>query len=339
MVGQEQPTFRRRFSELTAAPMFWIALIFLANIATLIVARVDVPRVSEAAKKYRAANPMAVGEAPAFDEAALAVSQFSVSVALVLWPIFFIELLIYLFAPGGERRVTRSRAMGCLCPPLRLAAANPEMDGRIWLPGAGWTLPNEESRDRLAKIFGLPMLLVALLIVPVLLLEFGFKEQINSQLWLRALLHLCTGVIWFAFAVEFVLMVSFAAKKFRYCKDNWVDLAIIMLPLVSFLRSFRFVKATRLARLAQVQHLGKMGRTYRLRGLVVKTLRAVLLFEVLYSVLGISPERRIKGLREKLDDKEREVANLKRQIALLEETIAAKAAAKEAAFTTEDVTQ
>ena len=40
--------FRRRWAMRTAAPMFWISALFLANTAISIVLWVDVPRVSEA---------------------------------------------------------------------------------------------------------------------------------------------------------------------------------------------------------------------------------------------------------------------------------------------------
>ena len=55
------------------------------------------------------------------------------------------------------------------------------------------------------------------------------------------------SVIWLAFAVEFVMMFSVSPKKFRYCRDHWVDLVIILAPLAGFLRLLRVARALRLS--------------------------------------------------------------------------------------------
>ena len=47
-MSEARQKLRRRWAIRTAAPMFWISVLFLANTATLIVLWVDVPRVSEA---------------------------------------------------------------------------------------------------------------------------------------------------------------------------------------------------------------------------------------------------------------------------------------------------
>ena len=105
------------------------------------------------------------------------------------------------------------------------------MRQRLWLPGLGWRQANKRLRERLERKFGIPMILIALMIMPVLIVEFFMKSQVAQYGWLRMLLHVSTGVIWFAFAGEFILMVSVAEKKVAYCKKHWIDLAIILLPL------------------------------------------------------------------------------------------------------------
>jgi voltage-gated potassium channel len=341
---RKKQSFRRRFAKLTAAPMFWLSLLFLANTSMLIVVWVDVPRVSENTGGETAATASAAPDAAVESGERLiadTIGGFSLRVAELMWPIFLAEFLIYVVLAGRGPQFTRTGVFSCICPPLRLAAPNPEMNGQLWLPGMGWTRPTHEVRERLERVFGLPMIIIALMILPILVLEFGFNDQINKHFWLRALLHVSTGLIWFAFALEFIVMWSLAPKKLQYCKDHWVDLAIILLPLISFLRSLRLIRATRLAKVAKVQQLSKMSRVYRLRGLVVRTLRALFLFEVLHRVFGISPERRIRALREKLEEKEREVAALKRQIESLEQIIAAAEIAENTgmAFSGEDLAQ
>jgi hypothetical protein len=173
------------------------------------------------------------------------------------------------------------------------------------------------------------MIFIALAILPVLLIEVGMKNQVAARPWLQFVLHLSLGIIWFAFATEFIVMVSVAEKKIRYCKEHWLDIAIILLPLISFLRSLRVVRATRVARLARIQQITKMSRLYRLRGLAMRTLRALLLLKIVNRILRISPETQLKRLREQLRDKKTEIKLLRMQIAELEKYIEEKEIGKD----------
>ena len=311
--------------------MFVISLVFLGTIATLIVLWVDLPRFEQDDQAGDAESPAAtaaveVVEAagPVIDEpAALNLGYLCLGVTGVLWPLFVAEVLVYWFLGGLSWPALRAHLFGCVCPPLRLGLAHPEMDGRIWLPKFGWSRINERLRLRLEKIFGLPMIVIALMILPILLLEFGFHEQIVERFWLRVLVHMSTGMIWFAFALEFIIMCSVADRKIQYCKQHWLDLAIILLPLISFLRSMRIVRASRLGRLAKLQQLTKMARMYRLRGLSIKAFRALLLFEVINRLMGVTPERRVRSLKEQLAQKELAVSALRRRIEELERGMAA----------------
>ena len=166
------------------------------------------------------------------------------------------------------------------------------------------------------------MLLIALLILPVLLVEFKFQQQIDSWPWLQTTLHIGTGLIWFAFTFEFVIMVSATDRRFDYVKKNWIDLAIILLPLISFLRSLRAFRALRFAKFAKLQQLSKMTRVYRMRGLLAKSLRALLLLEIVHRVLKTSPEKRLANLEIQLADKLDEVKDLEERIFALRKEVA-----------------
>ena len=52
------------------------------------------------------------------------------------------------------------------------------MDGRIWLPGLRWRKANSSLRGRLERLFSVPMIFIALAILPVLLIEFGMRQQV-----------------------------------------------------------------------------------------------------------------------------------------------------------------
>lgn len=310
--------------------MFWISVLFLANTATLIVLWVDVPRVSEA---YLSSNITSHSDVSSDDRhlAAMAIDQRAGQIsiaceilAILLWPVFIIEFLFYCWSRVEGPRYTRMSLVACFCPPLRLGVPNPDMRDRIWLPGFGWTRTTRNVRRDLEKRFGPPMILIALMILPILLVEFGLKEHVADRNWLRITLHVSTGTIWFAFALEFIVMCSVAQKKLQYCKVHWLDLAIVLLPLLSFLRSLRVLRATRLARLAKIQYLTKLGRVYRLRGLAIKGFRAMAVVDVMSRILPMTLERQVELLKEDLAENERAARDLQRRIASIERLIVSR---------------
>jgi len=162
------------------------------------------------------------------------------------------------------------------------------------------------------------MIVIAMMIMPVLIVEFFMKTQVAQYDWLRMMLHLGTGIIWFAFAAEFILMVSVADKKLRYCKEHWIDLAIIILPVFSFLRSLQLLRATALAQALGIPMLTKLARVYRLRGTAIKAFRALVLLELFQRFWGGDAERRIEKLQRRLAEVESEAKSIRRKIAKLE---------------------
>jgi hypothetical protein len=314
--------------------MFCLSLLFLALVAAVIVLRVDVPRLSIRLDAERvegsAAEDSATESSPypdlaaygsALDEATPTASALLVLLLAVLWTLFVAEFGLQYLLRDRTKSFWKARYYGlilCVCPPLRLCARNHDMDGRIWLPTLGWHTVDQTLRERLERQFSGPMIVIAMMILPVLLVEFAMKEQIAAHLWLQVLVHTSTGLIWLAFAIEFIVMVTVADSKFRYCREHWLDLAIIMLPLISFLRSLRVVRAVRVARLARIPLLTKMIRLYRLRGLAMRVFRAVLLLELLNRVLRVTPEKKLDRLREQLREKEKEAEALRCEIAALE---------------------
>lgn len=320
---------RRQLARATALPMFCLSAVFLILIASLIVLWVDVPRVI--ANRHTAAGSVSdeltallVAEQSQSVQKALAAGRHCLTFLLALWPAFILEFAAQYVLRDRDQPFWKKRYYGliiCLCPPLRLSARNQDMDDMVWLPFLGWQTVDDSLRDRLERDFSVPMVLIALAILPVLLVEVGMSDVVTQKPWLQTLLHISMGLIWFAFAVEFIIMVSVAEKKLRYCREHWLDLAIILLPLISFLRTLRVVRATRLARLAKLQQLSKMGRLYRLRGLALRALRAVLLFGLLNRLLRITPEKRLRQLREQLAEKEHEIEDLQTMIADLERQV------------------
>jgi len=189
----------------------------------------------------------------------------------------------------------------------------------MWLPSLSWQHPGRDLSSLLTRIFSKPMLIIALLILPILAIEFVFKSAIQQYFWLRLLLHAATGFIWFAFTLEFIVMISATDKKLAYIKKNWIDLVIILIPLVSFLRSLRVL---RLAKLAKIQKIAKLGRVYRVRSLGTKALRALMTIGLVNRLLRITPEKKLLKLREQHDERMLELAELEEEIANVEQDLA-----------------
>ncbi len=299
-----------------AKPMFCLSLVFLVLLAGLVVAWVDVlPDPTDA--NLVADSQGAISWIDEFWKHPAVVTGYVLLGALLLiWPLFLIEPLYVRSLAKGHAMPSKNRfGWSCiLCPPLRLAKSIPAKEGKIWLPRMGWRAPGKALHKEMERMFSKPMLIIAMLILPVLLIEFRFQELLQSTMWLKLLLSISMGLIWCAFTYEFILMVSSTKKKLFYVKKNWIDLAIILLPLVSFLRSFRVVRAAKVARFAKLQQLTKMGRVYRMRGLLAKTIRAFLVLELVHRILRTSPEKRLQKLLAQVEDKQDELRELEKQV-------------------------
>jgi hypothetical protein len=312
--------YLRHFAEWTAPTMFGLSMVFLVCQAIVVVIFFDVPNFSENARL--ALNP----SAPGADElrAAVVASELSgvwiygiaLECLLVIWVIVIAETVFHWVTRPWDESHKKYHFFGllfCLMPSLRLCARSPEMHDRLWLPWLGWRTPNKRLRRRLEKNFSVPMILIALLILPVFVVEFFLKSQVIQYEWLRIMLHISTGIIWFAFAAEFILMVAVADKKIAYCRVHWVDLAIILLPLISFLRFLRVMRA---------QQIIKLARVYRLRGTSVKALRALFVLDSVERLLTSNTQKAIDRLQAKLDDVEAQGKELRRQITRLKKKLA-----------------
>lgn len=292
-----------------ARPMFFLSMLFLLLLAGLVVAWVDVlpDPVTEDLAATTQTSPGDFWHNPALQTGFILLCAL-----LAIWPLFLIEPIYLRWLSRGETSSTKNKYgfdwICVACPPLRLGKAIPAKSGEIWLPRFDWHPPGKPLHKALERVFSKPMLIIALLILPVLLIEFRYQELLQSSMTLKLILSISMGLIWCAFACEFILMVSSTNKKLAYVKKNWIDLAIILLPLVSFLRSLRIVRAVKLAKFA------KMGRVYRMRGLFAKTVRAFLVFEIVNRIMKTAPEKRLDKLMAQVEDKEEELRELRQRV-------------------------
>lgn len=199
-----------------------------------------------------------------------------------------------------------------LFPGFRLCPRD-HLDGKhLWIPGLGWRNTNSDLEQYLSRMFSAPMIIIALLVLPVVGVEFVYAETIAANVWGWYVINACSGFIWVAFVFEFAIMFSVVDKRIKYCRQNWIDVAVILLPLVSFMG------AARLGRLMKLKQLTRTAKIYRIRGLALRAWRAVVALEVVDTLLRRDPETRMESLRIKIKERELEIEDLNRRLHKLE---------------------
>jgi hypothetical protein len=239
------------------------------------------------------------------------------AVSVMIWPLYVIEFLSAWWC-GSPR--TRERFLCCLLPPLRLAARDHETGERIWFPGWGWQAVNQELRFRLERVSNVPMIIVACLVLPLIAVEHHFAARIAEDVRWSTCVAAATTLIWLAFTLEFVVMCSVSARKLSYCKEHWLDLVIILLPLIAFLRALRL---GRLLRVNQLARLTETARVYRMKGVSMRAWKALLVLDIVKRLLQGGPAQRLAKLEKLIEQKEVELAALRSEQAFLQGQITA----------------
>lgn len=288
-----------------AAPMFWLAALFL------LLAGVALHLADE--------DP----DAPIPETARIVTAQASrvcVWGLVLLYPLFLVEG-VWHWRSGGNN--LRQHVWETLFPPLRLGGRDHVRGRHAWLPRIGWTHVDDELRKRVERGASLPMLAVALLVLPLLAAEYFLARQVQQSTGLLLFARAAESLIWTAFAFEFIVMISLAERKWRYARQHWIDLLIICLPLVAFLRMARLGRLLRLGQLGRMQQALRALRLFRIRVTALRVWRALLLLEVADRVVRATPDRKLARLREEASARERELQALRAEIAELESRIAA----------------
>ncbi len=244
---------------------------------------------------------------------------------LVLWVLVAFEGLIGLAtAPDHHGKAFKRFLLVVLCPPFRASIASAYPTRFVWLPRHGWLSVGKLNFERVELAIAIPMLAVTLLVLPLLAVELFLNDWLEQQLWAAVIVHCLTALVWFAFALEFIVMLSLAEKKLAYCKQHWINIAIIVLPLIAFLRVVRIFKFLRFGKAS------KLLRAYRMRGLVARTMRLAMVFNLIDRLLERNPEKYLEALEEKVAEKQSEIDDLKERMAELRQRITEEKAEREA---------
>ena len=242
---------------------------------------------------------------------------------LALWVPLGIDALVGFARRGDFSRPATQRLLLLLAiPPFRIALSPYGAESCVFLPMLGWQRADVDLYERMERTFGIPMLFMAVLILPILAVELFWADLVSEHPGIRLFLDVGALAIWIAFCIEFIVMVTLAPKKLVYMARNWINLAIIVLPFLAFLRGLRGARLLWLGK-----GLGKAAKAlkvYRLRGLGLRGWRGMVALDLVERLLHRTPERRLKRLREILGEREREMARLRERIQDLEAQVGAE---------------
>lgn len=294
-MANEEPGWRRATEDALAKPMFILTVFYLILVAAL----------------TRIAPALMQGQE-------LPGSWWVIGTLIALWPIFLVEGLIRFFlrarSEWGVRYLAYCLATGLL-PPLRLATKSSTRPNHIWLPRLGWHEVNFDLDKTLERAFGMPMLFMALLILPILAVHYFAAAQVKAFPSLLFALDVGTALIWLGFTIEFVIRISAAERQWAYAFTHWLDLAIVILPMLEFMPFLRVLRLTQTARLKSLLPvINYYVSYYRIYGVAGKGWRALILLRVVHSLFSRSPVAELDRLASQLSAKEEEAREIQREI-------------------------
>lgn len=137
--------------------------------------------------------------------------------------------------------------------------------------------PQDDRRSaalrRFEEVTELPLLVLALALVPLLLLPL----EVEPSGAVESVMTAAEVLIWMAFALHYGVRLVLTTQRWRFVRREWLDLVVIALPFLRPLRVARSARALRLVRLARLTALlGGIAGTAR-RLLVRHRLHYVLL--------------------------------------------------------------
>ena len=230
----------------------------------------------------------------------------------ILYPLFWLETAVHIFAGS---RFMNQHFWFCLLPITRVGARDHETGQAIWLPKSKWREVNRTLERLLARRFSIPMILVALMVLPIIVMEFFYKDFVDSHPLWHVAMSVAEAFIWAAFTFEFILMIRVVKYPLNYVRKHWIDLAIILLPMLAFLRTLR------LASIGRLNQLSRTARVFRLRGLGMRMWRGFVALEIIEMLLSRNPERRLEKLEGQLEDRMEEISFLEKDINRLRQRV------------------
>ena len=130
----------------------------------------------------------------------------------------------------------------------------------------------DERSERIARRFELPMLVAAVLVIPVIAIE----QTSPGEPW-QTIAAVANWIIWAAFAVELVVMLAVVPSKAAWLRAHPLETVIVLLTapvLPSSLQALRALRVLRLLRLLRLASYAR--RTFSIEGVRYAAILAVL---------------------------------------------------------------
>jgi voltage-gated potassium channel len=130
----------------------------------------------------------------------------------------------------------------------------------------------DERSQRIAQRFEVPMIVAAVLVIPVIVIE----ESPVGEPW-DTIAAVLNWAIWLAFLAEAVVMLAVVPDRWRWVREHPLEVVVVVLTppfLPATLQSLRVFRLVRLARLVPLLRLGP--RLFSLEGLRYIALLALL---------------------------------------------------------------
>jgi len=115
----------------------------------------------------------------------------------------------------------------------------------------------DERSERIARRFELPVLIAALLVIPVIVIE----QSDWGQPW-KTLAVVANWLIWLVFLAEVVALLAVVPKKSAWLSRHPLDVAIVVLTPPFLPASLQALRIFRLARLLRLLRLAPLARRF-----------------------------------------------------------------------------
>ncbi|WP_353570263.1 hypothetical protein [Candidatus Albibeggiatoa sp. nov. BB20] len=247
-----------------------------------------------------------------------------------LWFVFAIERGLYLsLCPNKTWRSFVAAFFIVLFPPLHLAARRCHTEEYIWY-FSHWELVREELFDKIERQFLFWIILILVIMTPFWLIELIFSKKLHDHILLQHIMNTGNAIVWAVFVAEFVIEISITKKWQQYLLKHWVELLIILLPMLAFARFLRFAQFGFLAKFGFIQKMvvtysakwQKLLNIYRARSTMNRLVRLFILVDVIRRwQQNRNPQKYLKKLHEQLEEKQQELDIIKHKISETEKLI------------------
>ncbi len=293
----------KQFEDIIAKLMFVITIIFLFLVALLI-------QYLQTDKGFEL----------------LPYSEHIITILLILWPIFFIERLFYLIFCDEKKtwKSYLSPLLVTLLPAIHLVT-RPCGKREYILWNFSWKKVTPELYAHIEKKFLYPILIISVIMIPFWITEIFYPAKMTSDPLFHHFINRGNALIWVLFVTEFFILFSIAEKRMDYLKKHWMEILIIILPMLALTRFILISRSLFFTKNAVLfgMKIQRILNIYRSRVVLNRVIRILVIIDIVKRFYQRrNPEKYLTRLQNQLKEKEQEIIELKTQIREMEQLIA-----------------